>query len=391
MRSAAGIYIHWPFCASRCHYCHFLSCASSPPAEADRYARALLREVRESRIPEEYAGWTFDSIYFGGGTPSLIPPDFLREILAGIRDRLPLAKDLEMTLEVNPESADGPRLEAWKEAGCNRVSLGVQSLQNRELRRIGRRHSAGQARDAFHALRRAGFANVSCDLIAGLPGQSRRSWLENLGGLLDLAPEHISLYLLEVHEDTPLGRRVQRGEAKLPPDDRVAGMYNDAVERCRDRGYEHYELSNWTRPGCSSRHNRKYWESIPVLGFGAGSHYALERRRFRNASSVGDYLERVESTGSGLEAEELLEERTWLAEYALMGLRLREGIDLQAFRRKFGFSLESRFPEPIRRFTEWGLLEIRQGCLRLTRAALLVSNEVFQEFLSPEPRRSVDP
>jgi len=320
----------------------------------------------------------------------MVPAEVLAEAITLLQERFRFLKKTEITLEVNPENVDEKNPAIWKKIGINRISLGMQSFQPKDLRTLGRGHTVTQAINAYHSIRQAGFANVSGDLIAGLPRQTLRHWRENLEYLITLAPEHISLYLLEVHEETPLGARLSKGEMVLPPDNRVAAMYYAALEICRQHGYEQYEISNWARPGFSSCHNRKYWESAPVLGFGAGSHYSIGCRRFRNADSVGNYIKAVEENRSAAEEVAILDEGTWLSEYAIMALRLRRGIHLGEFFRRYRFSFEDRYAEVIRRYAEWGLLEIHQGCLRLTEPALIVSNEIFQEFLHPGPDGSVD-
>lgn len=320
----------------------------------------------------------------GGGTPSLIPPDDLEEIIGALQVRLPFLATREVTLEANPDSIALRLPEAWRSVGINRISLGIQSFSDKELSGIGRSHSAERGLDAYAAIRQAGFSNVSCDMIIGLPNQSRKVWHYNLSRLLELSPEHISLYLLEVHGDSPLYQWISEKRVQLPPEKRVIVMYQDALALLQAAGYEHYEISNFAKSGFPSRHNCKYWKSEPVLGFGAGSYSAIGQWRFQNHDGIHSYLTALERTGSGCMGSSMVDQATWMGEFAISALRLRKGIHLKDFQRFYGFPFEGQFKEAIRHFEEMGLMERKDGYLRLKDQAILVSNEILEQFLVPE-------
>jgi oxygen-independent coproporphyrinogen-3 oxidase len=326
------------------------------------YLEALRAEVRAHRWL-----WQPDTVYLGGGTPSNIAPDDLRAILALIPGR-PWA---EATMEAAPGSITAGKARAWSECGINRVSLGVQSFVEGEIRRTGRKHSAETVVSDLALLRGAGIANYNLDLIAGLAGQTEASWRESLDWIERLAPPHVSVYMFEVDEDSRLGKEmllggVRYGAADAPADDRTANFYETAVERLAMIGIPRYEISNFARPGFESRHNLKYWKLEPYAGFGADAHSFDGQIRSQNPENVADYLAHaaVESTGAKRDEERFF-----------VGLRLSEGIEVSEAERR-------RFDAPIRRFLDAGLLEESGNALRLTGRGVLLSNEVFQEFLT---------
>ena len=357
----AGVYLAYPFCAQKCTYCNFASGVFPRETEA-RYVRALEAEIARHRWE-----WRPETVYLGGGTPSGMDLDDLRGVLVLIPGR-PWA---EATLEAAPGTVTAERVRAWVAAGIDRVSLGVQSFVRAELARTGRRHTAETVAGDVGTLREAGIRAINIDLIAGLPGQTAASWQESLEWVARLEPEHVSVYMLEVDEDSRLGREVLRGGARygagdVPPDELIADLYETAVERLAALGLPRYEISNFARPGCASRHNLKYWRLEPYAGFGAGAHSSDGRVRRENPEEVADYLA---GRGAVETAAHPAEERFFV------GLRLAEGVrpereDL------------ARWGEPIERFVREGLLERDNGILRLTRRGVLLSNEVFQEFIA---------
>ncbi len=355
-----GVYIAYPFCAQKCTYCNFASGVFPRDLER-RYLDALTHEIQGHSWE-----WTPETVYLGGGTPSNLDPAALARILELIPGR-PWA---EATLEAAPGGITSARARAWAAAGINRVSLGVQSFVEREIRRTGRKHTAQTVADELAVLRDAGIGNVNIDLIAGLSAQTPASWNESLDWIERLAPPHVSVYMLEVDEDSRLGKElllggVRYGAADTPSDDETAGFYETAVERLAALGIARYEISNFARPGCESRHNLKYWRLEPYAGFGADAHSCDGRLRRRNPESIAEYIDGavIDPVAAGDD------------ERLFVGLRLSSGVRPTA-------ADWQRFDAPIRRFVDAGLLETEDGMLRLTARGVMLSNEVFQEFLT---------
>ncbi len=356
----AGVYLSYPFCAQKCTYCNFAS-GVFPRALEARYLDALAAEIRVHRWE-----WRPETVYLGGGTPGNMDLDALRSILALI----PGAPWLEATIEAAPGAIAAEKARAWAAAGINRVSLGVQSFVEAEIRRTGRRHTAETVARDVAALRAAGIANFNIDLIAGLSAQTEASWRESLDWIERLAPPHVSVYMLEVDEDSRLGREmllggVRYGAADTPGDDRIAAFYEFAVERLTAMGIARYEISNFARPGFESHHNLKYWRIEPYAGFGADAHSFDGTARRANPETVEEYLQNAPPPAAS---------PTGPDERFFVGLRLMEGIRPEPDEWR-------RFAAPIRRFVDAGLLESAGGVLKLTSRGILLSNEVFQEFL----------
>jgi len=375
--TAAGLYVHIPFCSSRCSYCDFATGIYQTEL-AERYVGGLIHEVRSSR----YAGETIDTIYFGGGTPSLLTPAQLDRILTSLHERFKIAADSEITLEINPGSATPEKLRAFRGLGVNRASFGAQTFDDAELAKLGRSHNSADALRTFADLRDAAFANVSFDLIAGLPGQTLEGWQRNIKQALDLAPEHLSFYLLEVHSGTPLAEHIRRGIQPQPDEDLAGVMYDWMLEQSAAVGYEHYEISNLCRPGFHSRHNVKYWTAAPYYGFGCSAHsYDGGTRRWSNHRDVLKYVEMVESGASTLAEEQQLSMMDVRAEAVFLGMRLMQGVDLRRYRESFGVDLRDEHADDLDRFCKAGLVELEGDLIRLTRTGALLSNEVFAAFV----------
>ena len=364
----AGLYIHIPFCRSRCSYCDFATGLYEGEL-AERYVRALIDEIRSPSVAET----SVDTIYFGGGTPSLLNPAQLDRILSVLRDRFDVDGAAEITLEINPGSISVEKLREFRSLGINRASFGVQTFDDRELAKLGRSHTAADARRTFHDLRAAGFENISFDLIAGLPGQTLAGWQRNVQEALELRPEHLSFYLLEVHSGTPLAQHIQRGLQPAPDEDLAAVMYEWMLERAAQAGYEHYEISNLCRPGFQSQHNTKYWTGALYFGFGCSAHsYDGEMRRWSNHRDVLEYVESVEHRSSPVAEKQILTQSDIRAESLFLGLRLMRGVSLD---------LCKEYETDLARFREAGLVELEGDWVRLTRSGALLSNEVFAAFL----------
>ncbi len=376
----AGVYIHIPFCRARCSYCDFATGAYDG-ALAEEYVRALTKEVAAfggAAVREE-----IDTIYFGGGTPSLLTPAQLAQLLEAVRRRFRVAPDAEVTMEMNPGTLTPQTLRAFRATGVNRASFGAQTFDDRELRRLGRTHTADDTRRTHAMLREAGFENVSLDLIAGLPEQTVNAWSRNLDEALALRPEHLSLYLLEVHAGTPLAAQLREGRFKAPDPEAAAEMYELMVERTRAVGYEQYEISNFCLPGHESRHNTKYWTGAPYYGFGCSAHsFDGRRARWSNERDVRRYVELIKEQGSAVVERIELDARAASAEAIFLGLRLlRRGVNLAEHRARFRRDVRAEHRDDLSRFDEAGLIELDGDVLRLTPHGALLSNEVFAAFV----------
>jgi oxygen-independent coproporphyrinogen-3 oxidase len=370
-----GLYIHIPFCAAICNYCNF----NRGLFDADlkrRYVDALVSEIVAAG-----AGEAADTIYFGGGTPSLLSADDVRRIVEACRDRFAVAADVEVTLETNPESATAALFAGFRDAGVNRISFGVQSFRDDELKRLSRLHGARRAADAFAEARAAGFDNISLDLMMWLPGQSVDAWLESVDAAIALAPEHLSLYMLEVYPNAPLRDEMARARWSQAPDEDAESMYLTAMDRLAAAGLVQYEISNVARPGRESRHNLKYWSDGEWLGFGCGAHSTCGGRRWKNVSATGDYIDRLARRESVRVDVRTLTPGERLGDALFTGLRLTGGLDIAAIGARYGVDVWSRFGADLQPFIEAGLLVYTPQMLRLTRRGMLLANEVMAVFV----------
>jgi oxygen-independent coproporphyrinogen III oxidase len=381
-----GVYVQVPFCQTKCTYCNFHTGVFSKELYAP-YVRAVCREIAEfprllrengiAGVPEAVV----DTVYFGGGTPSLLEPASLAQIITAIHASFPSQFE-EVTLEADPETISPEKAVAWREAGFNRISMGVQSFDDAELRAAGRMHRRADVFKATKILRAAGFANLSFDLIAGLPHQTDRSWEDSVAQLLCLRPEHVSIYMMEIDEGSRLGLEVlQSGErysAKaLPTDDAMANYYEHGCRQLAASGYEHYEISNWGLSGFESRHNLKYWRREPYFGFGAGAHSFNGSQRWANAHDPAAYADSVLQGRFRVEQLENVTEGQALEEELFLGLRQLAGIDLKGIEEKYGADLRPRVQDLVAQ----GLVEWDGPRLRLSSHRLTVSNEVFVHLL----------
>lgn len=376
----AGLYIHIPFCRSRCSYCDFATGIYQGEL-AERYVRALIAEIASSA----HAGNLVDTIYFGGGTPSLLTPSQLERILAAVHDRFAVDRDSEITVEMNPGTVTRDQLRAFRDLGVNRASFGAQTFYDAELAKLGRSHTSTDTLKTFHELRAAGYTNVSFDLIAGLPGQTVAAWRQNIEKSLALQPEHLSFYLLEVHSGTPLADHIRRGIQPKPDDDLAAVMYEWMIQRASDAGYEHYEISNLCRPGFESRHNTKYWTAASYFGFGCSAHSFDSQNgrahRWSNQRDVLRYVEAVEQSVSPIVEDHELSDADLRAEAIFLGMRMMRGVDISEYNELFGVDLRAEHSNELARFREAGLVEFDGDLIRLTRNGALMSNEVFAAFV----------
>lgn len=377
----AGIYVHVPFCAHICPYCDF-NTYSGQEALIPAYVDALIAEMRLTRERVELAS-DAPTLFFGGGTPSLLPPDQIGRVIQAARDMCQLASDAEITLEANPESVDGEYLRALRLTGVNRLSLGIQSQRRAGLQVLGRGHKAIEAGSAYQAARDAGFDNISLDFIFGWPGQTAADWDADLATILDWQPEHVSLYSLIVEPSTPMASAVQRGILTVVDDDTVADFYEQAAERLGGAGWQHYEIANWARePGLRSRHNLIYWQNGHYLGFGAGAHSHLGSLRGSNVRLTASYIETIQTGRRPLAMAETIDPATEMGETMMLGLRLLvDGVSLSDFERRHGQSMTDCYSAQITRFIEIGMLAWHGERLRLTDKGMLLANDICGEFL----------
>ncbi len=392
-----SLYLHIPFCAVRCHYCDFNTYARLD-ALFEPYAAALQEEIRRarrahpstprlpagSRSAQDAAGQhtNVPTVFFVGVAPTVLPHRLLGQILDTARAAYDVDPQAEITSEANPGTTDAEVFAALRGMGVNRLSMGVQSFDDAELKWLGRMHDADEAVRAFETARRAGFDNINLDFMFGLPGQAVETWSRTLERALALAPEHISLYSLTVEHGTPLYDAVRRGVQAAPDDDTAADFYLLASERLQAAGYEQYEISNWARPGYACRHNLVYWHHEPYLGFGPGAHSFDGGRRWWNVRPVQQYLQRINAGESPERDGEAIDRALAMGEFMMLGLRLvREGVTDDRFRARFGVSYDAVFKQEIDDLVQRNLLERFAGGVRLTQAGRLLGNQVFAQFL----------
>jgi oxygen-independent coproporphyrinogen III oxidase len=426
-----GLYIHIPFCAAICNYCNFNRGLFDPELKA-RYVDALIREIREaapqpaglksctttpgaaapdsaglksctttagpstvstagpstvstagpSAVVQDFSpAVAADTIFFGGGTPSLLDPAEIARIIQACEATFDVAADREVTLEANPETVTTDRLRGFRDAGVNRVSFGVQSFREAELRRLSRLHTADRARLAVREARAAGFDNISLDLMMWLPEQRLVDWLESVDAAIAAQPDHLSLYLLEVYPNAPLREEMARARWSQAPDEDAEAMYLTAMERLEAAGYTQYEISNVARPGRSSRHNLKYWRDEAWIGFGCGAHSTRDGVRWKNVSATEDYIRRIERHEPTRVEERRMSQEEQLGDALFTGLRLNEGVDLAVVGERYGVDVWARFGRDLEPFLDAGWLKHEGTRLRLTRRGMLLAHEVMAVFV----------
>lgn len=372
-----GLYLHIPFCAAICNYCNF-NRGLLDDGLKQRYVDALVREIDDAAEPAT----PVDTIYFGGGTPSLLTVDEVARLLDACRRSFTLEPDHEITLEANPETVSLAQLRGYRAAGVNRLSFGVQSFDDRELRRLGRLHSAETARTALRLGRDAGFDNISLDLMMWLPEQRVDEWLASVDQLIAAEPDHASLYLLELYPNAPLREDMARAGWSQAPDEEAEAMYLQGLSRLEEAGYEQYEIANVARGGRYARHNVKYWQDGEWLGFGCGAHSTRSGVRWRNVAATMDYLRRVADGRSVVAERRVLTREERIEEALFTGLRLTAGLDLPAFAARYGVDVWRRYGAELQRFVDAGLLIHEPGRrLALTRSGMLLANEVMAVFI----------
>jgi oxygen-independent coproporphyrinogen-3 oxidase len=375
-----GLYVHIPFCVRKCLYCDF----ASVPLEEEQaalYMKALFKEaeVRAGMLPPGQRA--ADSLYLGGGTPTCLPAAFVTVLLERLRALFHLSPGAEITVEANPGTVDLEKLVSYRQSGINRISMGFQSCRQALLDTLGRTHTFGQALECFRAAREAGFDNINIDLIFGIPGQTAGQWEECLQAVEKLRPEHISAYSLHLEEGTALYDRVRGGQLQQCPEDTEAEMYELLMDFLKDRGYDHYEISNFALPGRACRHNLRYWTGGEYLGLGASAHSYLGGRRFSNRPDLAGYTGSLAEGVLPVDWWEEVDCKTAMSEAVFLGLRLTGGLNAKEFAERFGSEIMQVYGREIRGLEKQGLIVTEGDFLRLTRRGLMLGNIVFAEFV----------
>lgn len=380
-----GIYVHIPFCKSKCPYCDFNSSALKPIHEND-YIRSLINELESVIKKEDFIHLKpLDTIYIGGGTPSAISPKYIQKILDKLQKSFKLKDEIEVTIEVNPAAVDKNKLKEYKSFGINRLSIGVQSFNDKILKILGRIHNAEDAIKTYEDARNAGFENIGIDLMFGIPEQSLDMWLSDIKMAVSMKPEHISIYGLTIEQGTEFHRLQKKGNLVLPDEEAYLLMYESAIQRLRDAGYIHYEISNFSLPDYDSKHNARYWNGLDYIGLGAGAHSYIRGnkwgKRFWNEEDVFKYMEKIERHGNAISGMETLTKSEAMSESIFLGLRQTNGMDKRRFCERFNLSSGYEYLKIIPYLQENGLVEVSGDIIRLTNRGLILSDAVFAEFL----------
>ena len=380
-----GLYLHIPFCIKKCNYCDFLS-APATDATREQYVEALCKEIRSHK--ETTKEYELKTVYFGGGTPSLLSSVQVEQILQAVTDTFSInMEEAEVTMEVNPGTVSKERLEAYRKLGINRLSIGVQSAREEELKLLGRIHTFEEAKQCYRWARKAGFTNISMDVISALPGQSLSDYKETLEELISLNPEHISSYSLIIEEKTPFYELYSEGKEKetdLPDEDTDREMYSYTKERLRAAGYERYEISNYAKPGFESRHNSSYWTGIPYIGAGLGASSLFTNARYHNEMDLSSYMEAIQKGEDVRRDIERLVEAEKMEEFMMLGLRMMKGVSREEFQKKFGCAMETVYGPALAKLRKNGLITVEGDTVALTETGIDVSNQVFIEFIPDE-------
>ncbi len=371
----AGLYIHIPFCKSRCSYCDFATDVYRNNDAVERYVSALCGEISDFKFQ---ISDLFDTIYFGGGTPSLLTAKQLEKILDTIHKRFKFSDKTSFTLEMNPGTVTLEKLLDFRKLGVNRASFGVQTFDDKALKLLARGHDSNDVRTTFKLLRQAKFDNVSFDLIGGLPNQHMANWEDNLNQALDLEPEHLSLYLLELEDSTPLAEQIRSKRQPQPNEELAAEMYELMLDKVVAKGFEQYEISNFSKPNFQSRHNNKYWNCDSVFGFGVSAHSFDGKTRWSNERDTNKYVSMIENSDSTIVASE---EINLASEVSFLSLRMNRGLNLSEYQSRFGIDLRTKFAVEISRLSDDGLVLFEGEILKLTRKGMVFSNEVFSVFV----------
>ncbi len=384
-RKPLGLYIHIPFCKSKCEYCDFCSFVPNSDAVIEHYVDALILQMED--WSDKCRGRDVDSIYIGGGTPTFLSVKHIYRIFNAIYDNFRVSRGAEISIECNPATADLGSLKKLRRIGINRISIGLQSANDNELQALGRIHTYADFEQTFENARRAGFDNISVDIMYGIPEQTDRSFIRTLSLVSSLSPDHISLYALKIEENTPFAQR--RGSLNLPDEDTEYGMYVKAVKYLADKGYERYEISNFAKRGYACLHNLKYWHCDEYLGLGAGAHSCFDGERFAATRSVRDYIDGLEIINNDIKvivSTDTLDSQESMEEYVMLGMRLEEGVSAADFEDRFGVSFADKYGARLEEFIPDGFVEKTDEGYRFTTPGMFVSNYILSEILDLEKK-----
>jgi oxygen-independent coproporphyrinogen III oxidase len=383
--NSIGLYLHIPYCLHKCGYCDFNS-HNINEAEMESYVRALLNEMEQAA--KDARNRRVDTIFFGGGTPTTLPFADLARILEACRQQFQVDPEAEITCEANPATIPQTDLAQLRESGFNRLSIGVQSFDPDELKRLERVHSVDEIYLTVERARQAGFDNLSLDLMFGLPGQTVERWRDNLQKAIDLEPDHISAYNLTIEPDTVFYKQQSQGQLKMPPDDFQRELFEITIDTLTGAGYEHYEISNYAQPGKQSRHNLNYWVDGEYIGLGAGASSFFNGDRFKNTNLPARYITQINKSKTAVESRETPDRRQRMGEAVMLGLRLSQGLNLTTFEQQFGISFQDAFGDTVTRLEGMGLIELHNDRAALTREGLFLADSVIIEFI-PEPEKAI--
>ena len=381
------LYIHVPFCIKKCAYCDFLS-APAGEEERQRYVETMIKEIQGYR--KKYQEYCVTTIFVGGGTPSVLSGEQIKEVFNALRASFAIDAQAEITIEVNPGTVTEEKVEAWMQAGVNRISIGLQSVNDEELQMLGRMHTYKDFLNTYHLLRDKGFNNLNIDLISAIPGQTLESWKKTLSTVAELEPEHISAYSLIVEEGTPFYTIYGEGGADgnlesmvqpLPDEETERFIYEETETILQKYGYDRYEISNYAKPGYACRHNEGYWRRVNYLGVGLGASSLIENQRFRNFSTYDTYMDAIQNQKLFHEEVESLSVTDEMEEFMFLGLRMMSGISREVFQKKFGKKIETVYEKQIQQLKKDGLIEFVENRIRLTKRGIDISNYVFEQFL----------
>ena len=381
------LYIHVPFCIKKCAYCDFLS-APAGEEERQRYVETMIKEIQGYR--KKYQEYCVTTIFVGGGTPSVLSGEQIKEVFNALRASFVIDTQAEITIEVNPGTVTEEKVEAWMQAGVNRISIGLQSVNDEELQMLGRMHTYKDFLNTYHLLRDKGFNNLNIDLISAIPGQTLESWKKTLSTVAELEPEHISAYSLIVEEGTPFYSIYGEGGADgnlesmvqpLPDEETERFIYEETETILQKYGYDRYEISNYAKPGYACRHNEGYWRRVNYLGVGLGASSLIENQRFRNFSTYDTYMDAIQNQKLFHEEVKSLSVTDEMEEFIFLGLRMMSGISREEFQKKFGKKIETVYEKQIQQLKKDGLIEFVENRIRLTKRGIDISNYVFEQFL----------
>ncbi|HHV97941.1 MAG TPA: oxygen-independent coproporphyrinogen III oxidase [Clostridiaceae bacterium] len=375
-----GLYIHIPFCKSKCYYCDFNSYASKNDIIPE-YCEALEKEIEYYDNIVNKNKYRVKSIYIGGGTPSYLPSEYITKVLKKCRKVFDVEENAEITIEANPGTLSQEKLVEYKDSGINRLSIGLQAWQDRLLVELGRVHTCEEFVENLLAAKKVGFNNINVDLIFGLPGQSLKDWFETLDNVTKMRITHLSCYSLKVEEGTALDKKIRNGEVEYPDEDIDREMYHSTIATLKNKGFIHYEISNFSKPGFESRHNLIYWNLEPYIGIGAGAHSYFERTRYNNEEVPERYISQISNGRIPKKNIEVLALQDNISEYMILGLRLTKGIRIDEFNQKFEKDLFDLYGKKIENLIKRGLISIQNGYLKLTDIGLDLANQVFVEFI----------